>query len=352
MASPRFFQTRRDFLATTALAAGTAAFNHSVFAQDPARDWEWLTGNWDVWHRRLRKRLAGNDEWDEFAGKSSFWHTLGGLGNIDENLLHLPAGTYRAISLRAFDPASRKWAIWWLDGRTAAQLDPPVIGSFTGDEGEFVGNDTFEGRPVVVRFRWHEVHGKRPNWDQAFSPDNGKTWETNWRNYFTRTSATASPIPRDEGAAPAEAADWSFLVGRWRVRNRKRKPDGSWEEFGSTLHNWPVMGGMGNIGDNVFHAPSGTYRGVSIRAFDGKERQWRSWWLDGRRPTVIASSVAGTFRDGVGTLLGEDEVEGRKVRVRSQWTRIATKSPRWEQATSVDGKTWDTNWSADLEREG
>ena len=81
------------------------------------------------------------------------------------------------------------------------------------------------------------------------------------------------------------------------------------------------MGGMGNIGDNVFHAPSGTYRGVSIRAFDSEERLWRSWWLDGRRPTVIGSSVAGTFKDGVGTLLGEDEVDGRKVRVRSQWSR-------------------------------
>jgi hypothetical protein len=345
--------TRRALLerfsvAALALAAPRIA---SAGSAGPEMDWDWLTGNWDVWHRRLKKRLAGNDEWDEFAGKSAFWHTLGGLGNIDDNLLYLPAGTYRAISLRAFDPATRKWAIWWLDGRTAAQLDPPVIGGFAGDEGEFIGTDTYQGKPVVVRFRWHEVHGKRPHWDQAFSPDGGKSWETNWRNYFTRTSATASPVPRLEEPAPAEAADWSFLVGRWRVRNRKRKPDGSWEEFASTLHNWPVMGGLGNIGDNVFHAPSGPYRGVSIRAFDAVAKQWRSWWLDGRRPHTISSSVAGTFADGVGTLLGEDEVDGGKVRVRSQWSRITTKSPRWEQATSSDGVKWDTNWSADFERE-
>ena len=111
------------------------------------------------------------------------------------------------------------------------------------------------------------------------------------------------------------------------------------------------MGGMGNVGDNEFHAPSGTYRGLSVRAFDSEARQWRSWWLDGRRPTVIGSSVAGGFENGVGTLLGDDEVDGRKVRVRSQWSRIHTKSPRWEQATSVDGTTWDTNWSADFEHE-
>jgi hypothetical protein len=139
-------------------------------------------------------------------------------------------------------------------------------------------------------------------------------------------------------------------VGRWRVRNRRRTPSGSWEEFDSTLNNWPVMGNMGNVGDNVFHAPSGTYRGMSIRAFDSETRQWRSWWLDGRRPHTIASSVAGTFNEGVGTLLGEDEIDGRKMRVRSQWSR-AGGSPHWEQATSIDGKNWETDWSASFERE-
>jgi hypothetical protein len=351
-ADSRFLSSRREFLATTSLAVGAAVISPRAFAQDPALDWDWLVGNWDVWHRRLKKRLAGNDEWDEFAGKSSFRHTLGGLGNVDDNLLHLPAGTYRAISVRAFDPATRKWAIWWLDGRTAAKLDPPVLGGFTGDEGEFIGTDTYEGKPVVVRFRWHEVHGKRPHWDQAFSPDGGKTWETNWRNYFTRTQSTPSPIPRVEGPPPAEASDWNFLAGRWRVRNRKRRTaGGSWEEFDSQFNNWPVMGGLGNIGDNVFHAPSGTYRGMSIRAFDTQAKQWRTWWLDGRKPHTINSSVAGTFKDGVGTLLGEDDVDGRKVRVRSQWSRIATSSPRWEQATSRDGVNWDTDWTADFTRD-
>ena len=344
--------TRRALLEHFSWAGAALLTPRIAGAAGPEQDWDWLTGDWDVWHRRLRKRLAGNNDWDEFAGKCSFWHTLGGLGNIDDDLLYLPTGTYRAIALRAYDPATKQWAIWWLDGRTAERLDPPVIGGFKGDEGEFTGTDTFNGKPVIVRFRWHEIHSKRPHWDQAFSPDGGRTWEINWRNYFTRTNATASPIPRGVEPVTPEASDWSFLVGRWRVRNRRRKPDGSWEEFDSTLHNWPVMGGLGNVGDNVFHAPSGTYRGVSVRAFDAATRQWRSWWLDGRQPTTIASSVAGTFKDGVGTLLGDDVADGKKLRVRSQWSRLTGKSPHWEQATSVDGKTWATNWSADFERAG
>ena len=347
--------TRRALLQHLSFTGAACALGipHVGSAAGHEQDWRWLVGNWDVWHERLRDRLAGSNTWDKFAGKSNCWLTLGGLGTIDDNLLHLPSGAYRAVGVRAFDPATRQWAIWWLDGRMAGQLDPPVRGGFNGTEGEFQGPDVYKGRPVTVRFRWHETNSKRPWWDQAYTTDAGKSWEINWRNYFTRTQAEPTPIPLEAGEKPAaEAADWAFLAGEWRVHNRRRKADGSWEEFDSTLSNRPVMGGLGNVGDNVFHAPSGTYRGVSVRAFDAEKKEWRSWWLDGRRPRDIAPSLSGRFADGVGTLVGEDVVDGQKVQVRSRWSGITRSAARWEQAFSRDGRNWDTNWTADLQRAG
>ena len=338
---------RRALLKQLSLASAACAFGAPRFSlaaapptRDPTKDWDWLTGNWDVQHERLRDRLVGSTTWDKFDGKSSFRHTLGGFGNVDDDLLHLPTGTYRAFSARTYDPATNQWAIYWLDGRTAGRLDPPVRGGFTGTEAEFFGSDVHKGTPVTVRFRWHETASKRPWWDQAFSTDDRKTWEINWRNYFTRTSATATPIPLEGPEDPA-ARDWKFLVGRWRVKNRRRKADGSWEEFASELTNWPVMGGLGNVGDNVFHAPGGTYRGMSLRAYDSNAKTWRSWWVDGRTPTDIGAPLSGTFANGVGTLTGDG--------ARSTWTRVNTSAPRWEQAVSKNG-AWETNWVADFER--
>jgi hypothetical protein len=315
----------------------------------PETDWRWLVGNWDVWHERLRERLVGSTTWDEFGGKCNSWPTLGGLGNVDDCLLHLPGGAYRAFAPRAYDPATKRWAIWWLDGRTAARLDPPVLGNFRGTEGEFHGDDVHKGTPVKVRFRWHETDSARPHWDQAFSTDGGQNWEINWRNYFTRTSATPAPLDFDT-PLPEAAGDWQFLVGEWRVRNRRLARSGRWEEFDSMLVNRPVMGGLGNVGDNVFRAPGGAYRGLSMRAYDATERVWRSWWLDGRTPSIISPSVAGTFVRGTGTLIGDDVVDGRAVKVRSRWLDITAKTARWEQATSTDGTRWTTNWTAELEK--
>jgi len=60
-----------------------------------------------------------------------------------------------------------------------------VIGSFSGDTGIFEGADTFEGRPIRVRFTWSGVTTSEPRWEQAFSDDDGETWETNWVMDFT-----------------------------------------------------------------------------------------------------------------------------------------------------------------------
>lgn len=348
--------TRRALLqhlsfAGAACALGAPALLPAAANAGHEQDWQWLVGNWDVHHERLRDRLAGSTTWDKFGGKCNSWTTLGGLGNVDDCLLYLPSGTYRAVAPRAFDPATNQWNIWWLDGRMAGKLDPPVRGGFKGTEGEFRGPDVYKGTPVDVRFRWHETHGKRPWWDQSYSTDSGKSWEVNWRNYFTRTSATPTPIALEAGEKAADAAgEWAFLAGEWRVRNRRLKKDGSWEEFDSTLRNRPVMAGLGNVGDNVFHAPSGAYRGLSMRSYDPESKLWRSWWLDGRRPQEIAPSLSGGFANGVGTLTGEDVIDGQKVQLRSRWSDMTATSARWEQAISRDGKRWEPNWIADLRR--
>jgi len=150
------------------------------------RDFDFLIGRWRVHHRRLVERLAGSDEWQEFEGTSDARSLLGGAGNVDDNVLELPTGTYRAVSLRAFDPQSETWSIWWLDARSPAQLDPPVVGRFSYGVGTFIGEDTFNGQPILVRFIWSGITAKTCRWEQAFSPDAGRTWEVNWVMEFAR----------------------------------------------------------------------------------------------------------------------------------------------------------------------
>ncbi len=164
-------------MSDTALAVGTA------------RDFDFWMGSWNVRNRLLRARLRGSGEWDEFAATVVARPILDGLGNEDEFRTGYRGG-FVAMSFRFFDPASRRWSIYWADARRSGVLDPPVIGGFAGDTGVFEGPDTFEGRPILVRFVWSGVTTPAPRWEQAFSDDGGATWETNWTMDFTRREGT------------------------------------------------------------------------------------------------------------------------------------------------------------------
>jgi hypothetical protein len=143
-------------------------------------DFDFEIGNWMVKHRRLKERLKGCTEWEEFEGESCTKKILGGFGNLEDNLLHFPAASFRAIALRSYNAGTKKWSIWWLDGRFPDSLDTPVVGEFSNGVGLFFADEVLEGTPIKIQFKWNVLEANQPRWEQAFSADGGTTWETNW----------------------------------------------------------------------------------------------------------------------------------------------------------------------------
>ena len=150
-----------------------------------ARDFDFLHGSWRVAHQRLAERLRGSTDWVRFGGTMSARPILGGLGNFDENVIDLPQGSYQACTLRLFDAQRAQWSIRWIDGRDP-KLDAPMYGSFEQGVGTFFGDDTFDGKPIRIRFLWSQIKPHSARWEQAFSADAGQTWEPNWIMGFER----------------------------------------------------------------------------------------------------------------------------------------------------------------------
>jgi hypothetical protein len=149
-------------------------------------DFDFLFGAWQVRHPRLKDRLVGCHEWQEFAGTMVSRPVMAGWANVDDNVIDLPGDAYRAVTLRSFDPKSKQWTIWWLDGRKPSALDTPLRGMFKDGEGIFYADDTFNGSSIRIRFVWSKITPGSCQWEQAFSPDGGVSWETNWIMEFSR----------------------------------------------------------------------------------------------------------------------------------------------------------------------
>lgn len=146
--------------------------------------------------------------------------------------------------------------------------------------------------------------------------------------------------------------DFDFLTGTWDVTNRRRTDfldeASEWEEFPAVSRATRHFGGAANFDEIEF--PTKGYAGLTLRLYDTEREEWSLYWAS-KRDGRLTPPVVGRFTGGRGEFFGDDEYEGKQIRVRFLWTDITATSARWEQAFSLDGeKTWLTNWTMDSTR--
>jgi len=164
-------------------SAGALAIEASATSSE--HDFDFLVGDWKLRNRKLKSRLTHSDEWTAFESAVEMHQILGGMGNIDKYTELVSGKPYEGVALRLFNAKTKLWSIYWADSNSGA-LDPPVVGSFANKVGHFFARDTYKGQNIIVVFRWDARNPQRPIWSQAFSTDEGKTWEWNSINVSER----------------------------------------------------------------------------------------------------------------------------------------------------------------------
>jgi len=149
---------------------------------DGSHDFDFLIGDWKAHVRRLPDRLNNSNAWDVYDGISNHHKLLDSNANFEQfevtttdKKLHIKAQT-----LRLYNPTTRQWSIYLIDLDNGTLDVPPVVGSFTGNRGEFYHQEQFKGRTILVRYLWLNLSPNAARMEQSFSPDGGKTWEVNW----------------------------------------------------------------------------------------------------------------------------------------------------------------------------
>ncbi len=150
--------------------------------RDGQHDFDYAVGTWKFHLKRLKKRLVGSTEWVELDGTTDCRKIMDGRGEVEEmnvesadKNLHI-----QGLAVRLYNPQSHQWSIYWANADDGVMEQNPMVGQFTNGRGEFYNQQMFEGRAVYARFTWTGVTTNTPHFEQAFSADGGKTWETNW----------------------------------------------------------------------------------------------------------------------------------------------------------------------------
>jgi hypothetical protein len=160
-----------------------------TFAQtnerDGRHDFDFEIGAWKTHLRRLQHPLSGSTAWVEYEGTTVVSKVLDGRANLVELKVSGPAGRIEGLSLRLYEPQARKWSLNFAN-ISDGKLTTPSVGEFKNGRGEFFNDDTFNGRPIRVRFLITRITDDQYRFEQSFSDDAGKTWEVNWIAIDTR----------------------------------------------------------------------------------------------------------------------------------------------------------------------
>lgn len=330
-------------------------------------DFDFLIGKWKLKHRRLKSRLTNSQDWEEFETVLEDFKILEGLGNMDMARVTMDGINQEGRTVRVYNPATRLWSLYWMT-TNSGKIGPPVTGSFENGIGHFFGRDKHSGKTVLVVYRWDVRDREHSKWSQAFSIDNGKTWEWNWFNVKERIKEESReqiakrtfviPIPELKFDAQGELVitpsatssehDFDYVIGKWTLQHRKLRSrlenDNVWTEFDTPLEDYAILDGKGNM-DFAYGIMDGKpWEGRTIRTFDQKTRLWSLYWI-ATNVAVMDPPVVGSFENGIGHFFCKDVYKGKNIICMFRWDARDKDYPIWSQAFSADnGKTWEWNW--------
>jgi len=153
--------------------------------RDGQHDFDFEIGTWKTHLKVLVHPLTGSTTWIEFDGVSVVRKIWEGRANMVELQVDGPSGHLEALNLRLYNPESREWSLNFANSKTGT-IGVPTIGEFRNGRGEFYDMEPINGRSVLVRNIWTDITPDSCHFEQAFSLDGGKTWETNWITTDTR----------------------------------------------------------------------------------------------------------------------------------------------------------------------
>jgi hypothetical protein len=243
----------------------------------------------------------------------------------------------------AFTSASRCSSHAWL----SAWPPHSCWYEFKDGRGEFFDQEDFNGRMILARDSFSEITPKSSRFEQAFSNDGGKTWETNWVMTFMHQENENAAAKSSESD---RANDFDFHIGTWKTHLKRRlhplTGSNAWVEYDGTTVVRKVWDGRANLVELKADSPAGHFEGLNLRLYNPKSYQWSLNFANANDGTLTQPTI-GEFKNGRGEFYDQETLNGRTILVRFVISEITADSCRFEQTFSDDGgKTWEVNWIA------
>ena len=303
-------------------------------------------GTWRTHILSRRRSASGASQWAKMTGTVIDQPLWNGRANLEKIEASGSGRHFQGLTLFLYEPASGNWSQQYADSSDGI-MSEPAYGKFENGRGVLYSWSGSAASRVLDRDTWSNITPSSYHFEIASSADGGKTWQTNFIAQLTRLEkAPDYRTPDTPGSGPEHGFD--FNMGTWKTQIRASlsplSAPGSWSNLQGTHSVYRVWGGWADIGQLEIDGPGGHVEDLALRLYDRDTRQWRVYFANSKSG-ILEQPMVGEFKDGVGTFVGLQDMDGKTVLTRNVWSDITAKSCRQDWAISTDGgKTWVPTW--------
>jgi hypothetical protein len=317
--------------------------------RDGQHDFDFNIGTWKTHISRLQHPLTGSTTWTAMEGNVVIRKVWDGRAQLEEIEADGSTGHFEGLTLFLYNPQSHQWSLNFANSNDGT-MGQPSIGEFKNGRGEFIDQESFHGRAILVRQVWSDITPDSHHFEQAFSDDRGKTWEPNFIAMLTREKQVAAQTGAQYASAePDGQHDFDFAFGTWKEHtSRLQQPltgSTTWIEMDGTSVVRKIWNGRANLTELESDGPTGHLELLALRLYDPQAHQWSLTFATSKVGILGMPPTIGEFKNGRGEFYDQEPFNGRAILVRFTIFSINADSAQSEQAFSDDGgKTWETNW--------
>lgn len=164
-------------------------------AQNNGHEFDFGIGTFKTHIRRLEHPLSGSHAWAEWNGTVVTRQLRDGGGNLEELSAGNATEHLQGITLRLYNAKTHEWNLYWAS-KDDGTIGKPMVGEFKQGRGVFYNKDTIDGHAVLVRDIYSGATANTYHFEEAYSADAGKTWETNFMADLTRETSSSPMVAR------------------------------------------------------------------------------------------------------------------------------------------------------------
>ncbi|HEX4242410.1 MAG TPA: hypothetical protein VHZ53_13450 [Steroidobacteraceae bacterium] len=157
--------------------------------RDGQHDFDFNIGVWHTHIKRILEPFASRSESVELNGTVTVRKVWDGKAELEEIEADGPKGHWEGLTLFLYNPSAHQWSQSFVNSRVGMlSASSTNIGELRDGRVVLIGEDTVNGRTILVKAMWSDIKPESHQYEESFSDDGGATWVRSFIANLTRAN--------------------------------------------------------------------------------------------------------------------------------------------------------------------